>query len=56
MDIRRRFGRSTDQKSDHMLIVNMFTEFLKNQNRNDQWCWKNRLQSRALRQAKNIQE
>lgn len=57
VDIRRRFGRGTDQKSDHMLIVNMFNEWAKNHLRNEgQWCWKNRLQSRALKQAKNIQE
>ena len=58
VDIRRRFGRNTDEKSDHMLLVNMFSEWIKNnQYKNDNnWCWKNRLQSRALKQAKNIQE
>jgi hypothetical protein len=56
VDIRRRFGRNTDEKSDHMLLVNIFSEWIKNnQYKNDNnWCWKNRLQSRALKQAKNI--
>jgi len=53
VDIRRRFGRNTDEKSDHMLLVNMFNEWMVKHYDNN-WCWKNRLQSRALKQAKNI--
>lgn len=30
VDIRRRFGKGTDEKSDHMIIVNLFLEWLKN--------------------------
>ena len=55
VDIRRRFGRGTDEKSDHMLLINRFNEWMQVKNQHDNnWCWKNRLQSRALKQAKNI--
>ena len=42
VDIRRRFAKGTDMRSDHMLIVQLFNEWIKN-HRNEQWCWKNRL-------------
>jgi hypothetical protein len=40
-----------------MLLVRLFEEWENTPGVNrDQWCWKNMVQSRALKQAKNIME
>jgi hypothetical protein len=38
-----------------MILVRLFEEWEASSNR-DQWCWKNMVQSRAMKQARNIKE
>lgn len=37
-----------------MILVRLFEEW--EAGGSDQWCWKNLIQSRAMRQARNIRE
>jgi HrpA-like RNA helicase len=48
-------GGGGDRRSDHMVLVRLYEEW-EGQRNKEAWCWKNKVQARALRQAKNIRE
>ena len=39
-----------------MILVRLFEEWESGSGNRDQWCWKNLIQSRAMKQARNIKE
>lgn len=54
-DVRKHFIMKTDQKSDHMVLVKIYDEWERQgpSHQND-WCYRNFVQNRALKQAFNI--
>eukprot|EP00347_Sterkiella_histriomuscorum_P017631 403348600 len=53
-EVKRKFS---DKQSDHMSLVNVFEEWQTlPRHKQDDWCFKNFIQARALKQAKNIKE
>ena len=53
-DVKKRFANQTDMKSDHMVLVKLYEEWADLRGREAEWCYKNCVQSRALKQARNI--
>ena len=53
-EVKRKFE---DKRSDHMALVNLFDAWSRESSGyKEQWCFKNFVQSRALKQALNIKE
>lgn len=53
-EVKKRFANQTDMRSDHMVLVKLYEEWNSLRGREGEWCYKNFVQSRALKQAKNI--
>jgi len=53
-EVKKRFANQTDMRSDHMVLVKLYEEWNSLRGREGEWCYKHFVQSRALKQAKNI--